>query len=332
MKAVSIKKPGNAAELIIEDREKPTAQNGELLVKVKATAINRTDIMKRENQQLQRPYPILGVEMAGVVEENNSLNKDFESGTRVASLVNEGSYAEYVTVPAERAIVLPDETSFAEGTAIPEVFLTAYQTLYWLGELKQGETVLIHAGGSGVGTAAIQLAKQLTDAKVITTAGSKDKLDFCKKLGADETINYKTEDFSKRVGEITDGKGVDLILDFIGASYWEKNLTSIKVDGRWILIGVLGGSTVGNVDLGALLGKRISLIGTLLTPRSDQYKAELTSEFAEKTLPLFKAEKIHPVVDRVFPFEEVADAHRYMEDNKNTGKIILSLEKEDRRD
>lgn len=332
MKAVSIKKPGNAAELIIEDREKPTAQNGELLVKVKATAINRTDIMKRENQQLQRPYPILGVEMAGVVEENNSLNKDFESGTRVASLVNEGSYAEYVTVPAERAIVLPDETSFAEGTAIPEVFLTAYQTLYWLGELKQGETVLIHAGGSGVGTAAIQLAKQLTNAKVITTAGSKDKLDFCKKLGADETINYNTEDFSKRVVEITDGKGVDLILDFIGASYWEKNLTSIKVDGRWILIGVLGGSTVENVDLGALLGKRISLIGTLLTPRSDQYKAELTSEFAEKTLPLFKAEKIHPVVDRVFPFEEVADAHRYMEDNKNTGKIILSLEKEDRRD
>lgn len=332
MKAVSIKKPGNAAELIIEDREKPTPRNGELLVKVKATAINRTDIMKRENQQLQRPYPILGVEMAGVVEENNSLNKDFEPGTRVASLVNEGSYAEYVTVPAERAIVMPDETSFAEGTAIPEVFLTAYQTLYWLGELKQGETVLIHAGGSGVGTAAIQLAKQLTDAKVITTAGSKEKLDFCKKLGADETINYNTEDFSKRVVEITDGKGVDLILDFIGASYWEKNLTSIKVDGRWILIGVLGGSTVGNVDLGALLGKRISLIGTLLTPRSDQYKAELTSEFAEKALPLFKAEKIHPVVDRVFPFEEVADAHRYMEDNKNTGKIILSLEKEDRRD
>lgn len=332
MKAVSIKKPGNAAELIIEDREKPTPRNGELLVKVKATAINRTDIMKRENQQLQRPYPILGVEMAGVVEENNSLNKDFEPGTRVASLVNEGSYAEYVTVPAERAIVMPDETSFAEGTAIPEVFLTAYQTLYWLGELKQGETVLIHAGGSGVGTAAIQLAKQLTNAKVITTAGSKDKLDFCKKLGADETINYNTEDFSKRVVEITDGKGVDLILDFIGASYWEKNLTSIKVDGRWILIGVLGGSTVENVDLGALLGKRISLIGTLLTPRSDQYKAELTSEFAEKTLPLFKAEKIHPVVDRVFPFEEVADAHRYMEDNKNTGKIILSLEKEDRRD
>lgn len=329
MKAVSVKKPGSAAELSIEERDKPTPQTGELLVKVKATAINRTDIMKRENQQLQQPYPILGVEMAGVVEENNSSNKSFAPGTRVASLVNEGSYAEYVTVPADRAIVLPDETSFAEGTAIPEVFLTAYQTLYWLGELKEGETVLIHAGGSGVGTAAIQLAKQLTGAKVITTAGSKDKLDFCKKLGADETINYKTEDFSERVLEMTDGKGVELILDFVGASYWEKNLTAIKIDGRWILIGVLGGSTVENVNLGALLGKRISLIGTLLTPRSDEYKAELTKEFTEKALALFKADKIQPVVDRIFPFEEVADAHRYMEDNKNTGKIILSLEKED---
>lgn len=332
MKAVSIKKPGSAAELTMDERKKPMPQEGELLVKVKATAINRTDIMKRENQQLQSPYPILGVEMAGVVEENNSSDKNFTPGTRVASLVNEGSYAEYVTVPAERAIVLPDEISFVEGTAIPEVFLTAYQTLYWLGELKQGETVLIHAGGSGVGTAAIQLAKQLTGAKVITTAGSAEKLDFCKKLGADETINYKTEDFSERVLELTDGKGVDLILDFIGASYWEKNLKSIKVDGRWILIGVLGGATVENVNLGALLGKRVSLIGTLLTPRSDEYKAELTHEFAEKALPLFAADKIHPIVDRVFPFEEAADAHRYMEDNKNTGKIILSLEKEDSRD
>ena len=332
MKVVSIKKPGSAAELIMEERAKPTPQKGELLVKVKATAINRTDIMKRENQRLKPPYPILGVEMAGVVEENNSSNKAFTPGTRVASLVNEGSYAEYVTVPAERAIVLPDETTFEEGTAIPEVFLTAYQTLYWLGELQQDETVLIHAGGSGVGTAAIQLAKQLTGAKVITTAGSAEKLNFCKRLGADETINYKTEDFSERVLEMTDGKGVDLILDFIGASYWEKNLKSIKVDGHWILIGVLGGATAENVNLGALLGKRVSLIGTLLTPRSDEYKAELTHAFAEKALPLFAADKIHPIVDRVFPFEEAADAHRYMEDNKNTGKIILSLEKVDSRD
>ncbi|MBM6616000.1 NAD(P)H-quinone oxidoreductase [Desemzia sp. RIT804] len=331
MKAVSINKPGSAAELIIEKREKPTPQNGELLIKVKATAINRTDIMKRENQQLQSPYPILGVEMAGVVEENNSSNTEFALGTRVASLVNNGSYAEYVTIPAERVIHLPDEISFEEGTAIPEVFLTAYQTLYWLGKLQQDETVLIHAGGSGVGTAAIQLAKQLTDAKVITTAGSAEKLDFCKQLGADETINYKTEDFSERVLEITDGEGVELILDFVGASYWEKNFKSIKVDGRWILIGTLGGSVVENVNIGSLLGKRVTLKATVLTPRSDGYKAELTREFVEKVLPLFKAGKIHPIIDRVFPFEEVAEAHRYMEDNKNTGKIILSLEKEDNR-
>ncbi|MER1955566.1 MAG: zinc-binding dehydrogenase, partial [Desemzia incerta] len=215
MKAVSIKQPGSAEELVIEEREKPVAREGELLVKVAASAINRTDILKRESKQLQPPYPILGVEMAGVVEENNSGNPDFAPGTRVASLVNDGSYAEYVTIPVERAIVLPDEFSFEEGTAIPEVFLTAYQTLYWLGELKEGETVLIHAGGSGVGTAAIQLAKVLTKATVITTAGSQEKLDFCKNLGADVTINYKTEDFSERVEELTQGRGVDLILDFV---------------------------------------------------------------------------------------------------------------------
>lgn len=327
MKAVSIKQPGSAEELVIEDREKPVAREGELLVKVAASAINRTDILKRESKQLQPPYPILGVEMAGVVEENNSGNPDFAPGTRVASLVNNGSYAEYVTIPVERAIVLPDEFSFEEGTAIPEVFLTAYQTLYWLGELKEGETVLIHAGGSGVGTAAIQLAKVLTKATVITTAGSQEKLDFCKSLGADAAINYKTEDFSERVEEVTQGRGVDLILDFVGASYWEKNFRSIKVDGRWIVIGTLGGAVIKEMNLWELMGKRITLKGTLLTARSDEYKAELTADFVKDALPHFKNKKIHPIIDRVFPFEEVQEAHRYMEANKNIGKIILSLDK-----
>lgn len=328
MKVVNIKQPGNAEQLIIEDREKPIAKEGELLVKVKATAINRTDTLTRENKQLEPPYPVLGVEMSGIVEENNSSNTAFSPGTRVAGLVNQGGYAEYAVIPANRAMVIPEGLSFEEGTAIPEVFLTAFQTMYWLGELKENETVLIHAGGSGVGTAAIQMAKKVTGAKVITTAGSAEKLAFCKELGADETINYKTEDFAERVQEITNGKGVDVILDFVGASYWDKNLKSIKTDGNWILIGVLGGATVENVNLGALLGKRISLKATLLTPRNDAYKAALTKDFAAKVLPFFEKKEIHPIVDRVFPFAEVADAHRHMEDNKNIGKIVVSLEKE----
>lgn len=327
MKVVSIKKPGNSKELEMQERPIPKPEMGQLLVKVKASAINRTDIMTRENRQLPEPYPILGIEVAGVVVENqDSSNNQLVPGTRVAGLVNHGGYAEYVVMPADRAIRIPDNMSFEEAAAIPEVFLTAYQTLYWLGELESEETVLIHAGASGVGTAAIQLAKKMTKAKVIVTAGSTEKLQFCKELGADKLINYKEEEFDQLVLEYTEQKGVDLILDFVGASYWEKNLNSLKTDGRWVVIGVLGGAVVENVNLGMLLQKRITLNGTLLTPRSDDYKAQLTNEFIENVLPYFEKGLIKPIVDIVFPLDEVAKAHQYMEENKNIGKIILKIE------
>ncbi|MGB7366330.1 NAD(P)H-quinone oxidoreductase [Carnobacterium jeotgali] len=327
MKVVSIKKPGNSKELEMQERPIPKPEMGQLLVKVKASAINRTDIMTRENRQLPEPYPILGIEVAGVVVENqDSSNNQLVPGTRVAGLVNHGGYAEYVVMPADRAIRIPDNMSFEEAAAIPEVFLTAYQTLYWLGELESEETVLIHAGASGVGTAAIQLAKKMTKAKVIVTAGSTEKLQFCKELGADKLINYKEEEFDQLVLEYTEQKGVDLILDFVGASYWEKNLNSLKTDGRWVVIGVLGGAVVENVNLGMLLQKRITLKGTLLTPRSDDYKAQLTNEFIENVLPYFEKGLIKPIVDIVFPLDEVAKAHQYMEENKNIGKIILKIE------
>lgn len=327
MRAVSINKPGDSKELDIQERPIPKPEKGQLLVKVKASAINRTDIMTRENKQLAEPYPILGIEVAGIVVENmDSSNSQLVPGTRVAGLVNHGGYAEYVVMPANRVIRIPDNMSFEEAAAIPEVFLTAYQTLYWLGELEPEETVLIHAGASGVGTAAIQLAKKMTKAKVIVTAGSNEKLQFCKELGADKLINYKEEEFDQIVLDYTEQKGVDLILDFVGASYWEKNLNSIKTDGRWIVIGVLGGAVVENVNLGILLQKRITLKGTLLTPRSDAYKAQLTNEFIENVLPYFEKGLIKPIVDIIFPLDEVAKAHQYMEENKNSGKIILKIE------
>lgn len=327
MRAISIKKPGDSGQLDIQERPVPKPESGQLLVKVKASAINRTDIMTRENRQLPEPYPILGVEVAGVVvESNSSSDNQWAPGTRVAGLVNHGGYAEYVVMPADRAIRIPGNMSDEAAAAIPEVFLTAYQTLYWLGELKPEETVLIHAGASGVGTAAIQMAKKMTKAKVIVTAGSSEKLQFCKELGADKLINYKEEEFDQIVLDYTEQKGVDLILDFIGASYWEKNLASIKTDGRWIVIGVLGGAVVENVNLGALLQKRITLKGTLLTPRSDAYKAQLTNEFVEHVMPYFDKEEIKPIVDSVFSLDDAAKAHQHMEENKNTGKIILKVE------
>jgi tumor protein p53-inducible protein 3 len=325
MKAVVVNQPGGAEQLQVEEVSKPSLGKGELLIKVKAAAINRTDIISREGKSGYMKNPILGVEVAGEVVDGGE-EATVPLGTRVMGLVNGGGYAEYAVMPTDRAMVIPDSLSYEEAAAIPEVFLTAFQTLFWLGELSDKETVLIHAGGSGVGTAAIQLASQLTNAKIITTAGSKEKLDYCRSLGADIGINYKEQDFAEEVLKETNGVGADVILDFIGASYWEKNLKSIAVDGRWVLIGMLGGSKVDEIDLMSLMGKRVHLKGTLLTPRSDDYKQELTNDFAKNALPLFKQGKLKAIVDRVFPMEETSEAHRHMEANKNIGKIIVAME------
>ncbi|MGJ3197417.1 NAD(P)H-quinone oxidoreductase [Peribacillus frigoritolerans] len=324
MKAVVVKEPGGAEQLLFKDFSKPVPGKGEILIKVKASAINRTDIVSREGKSGYMANPILGIEVSGEVVETGE-GANIQTGTRVMGLVNGGGYAQYALMPADRAMKIPDNLSFEEAAAIPEVFLTAYQTLFWLGELTDQETVLIHAGGSGVGTAAIQLVKKLTKAKIITTAGSKEKLDFCQSLGADICINYKEQSFDEEILKATNNQGVDVILDFIGASYWEKNLKSIKTDGRWVLIGILGGTVVEKVNLMELLLKRVQLKGTLLTPRSDEYKKELTEEFVKKAMPLFRKNEIKAIVDHVFPFEEVQRAHEHMEANKNVGKIILQV-------
>lgn len=331
MKAWTVKQPGGRDQLVQEERPVPTPGENEILIEVKAAGINRTDILTRENKGLSKPYPILGVEVSGVVKEAAASHPELKPGTRVTGLVNRGGYAEYVTMPADRAMVLPDAISFEEAAGISEVFLTAYQTLYWLGELKEKESVLIHAGGSGVGTAAIQLARQLSDAHIFTTAGKAEKLRTTKELGADVAINYKEEQFEERVLEATDGRGVDVILDFVGASYWEKNMKSAAIDARWVLIGTLGGTTVDQVSLLQLMQKRLSLKGTLLTPRSDAYKAELTQEFSEKAMPLFEDGRLKPIIHSVVPFDNLQEAHRQMEDNENTGKIILNVSDEMKR-
>ncbi len=325
MKAITVKQPGGADQLQITEHAKPDPKDGEILIKVKASAVNRTDIINRENGLGYLDNPILGVEVAGIVEKVGT-GSEIEVGTRVMGLVNGGGYAEYVVMPADRAMVIPEQLSFEEAAAIPEVFLTAYQTLFWIGQLRTNENVLIHAGGSGVGTAAIQLAKQIGQANVITTAGSEEKLDFCRSLGADICINYKEQNFDEEILNITKNQGVDLILDFIGSSYWSKNLSSIKVDGRWVLIGILGGANIENVNLMDLLSKRIQLTGTLLTPRSDEYKVALTTEFSAQTLDLFANNKLRPIVDQVFPFNQIQQAHEHMENNKNIGKIILKVD------
>lgn len=324
MKSVIVKKPGGYEQLEVVDMNIPKLNEGELLIKVHSAAVNRTDIITREGKVGYLENPILGVEISGVVTEING-KSSFSIGDRVMGLVNGGGYAEFAVMPSDRAIKVPDSLSFDEAAAIPEVFLTAYQTLFWLGKLKKHETVLIHAGASGVGTAAIQLAKHISDAKVIVTAGSKRKLDFCRELGADVLINYKEQSFDEEVLKATNSRGVDLILDFVGADYWNKNLASIKKEGRWVLIGILGGAEVEKVNLLSIMSKCIQFTGTLLTPRSNEYKALLTKEFSENIIPYFEDKKIKPIIDTKFSLEDIGKAHLHMEGNHNIGKIIINV-------
>ena len=326
MKAILVTEPGGTEQLQLVDVKKPIPTEEEVLIKVKASAVNRADIVKRLGKYPNQPKEniSLGLEASGVIEAVGSSTSKYKVGDEVCGLMAEGGYAEYAILREDLIIPKPENLSFIEAAAIPEVFMTAYQTLFWLGNLKKDEHVLIHAGGSGVGTAAIQLAKQ-AGAIVTVTAGSKEKLDFCKTLGADNLINYKEETFSDVILEKTKKQGVDLILDFIGASYWEMNMKSIAVDGRIVLIGLLGGARVENFNLNHILAKRVQITGTLLNPRINQYKAELVKDLIDSSLDLFISGELKPIVDSTYPLEDVGKAHDYMQASKNIGKIVLKV-------
>ncbi len=325
MNAIIIKQPGGADQLEIGTFPTPEPVENELLVKVKATALNRADIMQRQGHYPppEGASPILGLEMAGVVEAAGAACSRYTVGDRVCALLPGGGYAEYAVVPEALALPIPENLDYEQAAAIPEVFLTAYQCLLLIGRLQAGETVLIHAGASGVGTAAIQLARE-AGARVFVTAGSERKLAVCRELGAEVAINYTHGSFAPAVLDATGKRGVNLVLDFVGASYWEQNISALALDGRMVLIALLGGATVAQVNLGALLGKRIQLTATTLRSRSVEYKIQLTRDFAGFALPRFADGRVKPVIDRVFPWEQASEAHQYMEANRNIGKIVLS--------
>lgn len=319
MKAIKVDK--ETSNIHYTDVKKPSIENDELLVEVKASGVNRLDLIHRERLS----DVVLGVETAGVVVQAGD-QATAKVGDRVMGLTSTGGYADYAVISDKLAMPVPENLTFQQAAAIPEVFLTAFQTLYLLGKLDQGEKVLIHAGGSGVGTAAIQLARELSQAEIFTTAGSQEKLDFIKDLGATHTINYKKESFSDYVLKETEGQGVNLILDFIGADYYHDNIKSVAIDGRIVLIGTLSGGEVDGVDLQELLNKRIQLTGTLLSPRSLAYKQDLVDQFKEAALDLFKDQTLRPIINKVFPLTQAQEAHDYMKANKNIGKIILEPE------
>ena len=322
MKAILFDHPGPPEVLRYGEAPDPQPGVDELLVRVRATAVNRADLLQRRGgyPPPTGASPILGLELAGEVVSGAGA---WQPGDRVMAVVTGGGYAELAAVPAGVAIRIPDRLSFEEAAAIPEAFLTAYLNLFTLGRLESGETVLIHAGASGVGTAAIQLARA-AGARVLVTAGSEQKLALCRELGAEVTINYKQESFPDRVHEATAGQGANLVLDFVGAPYWEGNMAALARGGRLMIIGFLGGSR-GQLDLGPILAKSLTVAGTALRRTPLPQKSALAQAFAAFALPRFESGELRPVIDSVYPLEQASEAHRAMEANRNAGKIVLRV-------
>src|SRR6266498_3508222 len=306
MKAILFDQPGDPDVLRYGDAPDPQPGADELLVRVHATAVNRADLLQRRGGYAPPPgaSPILGLELAGEVVQPVG---EWRTGDRVMAVVTGGGYAEVAAVPAGLAMRIPERFSYQEAAAIPEAFLTAYLNLFTLGRLQPGEVALIHAGASGVGTAAIQLA-HAAGARAIVTAGSDEKLALCRELGAELAINYRSESFADRVQAATGGRGADVVLDFIGAPYWDSNMAALALGGRLMLIGFLGDSR-GQLDLGTIMGKSLTIAGTTLRRTPLPQKRALTQAFAEFALPRFARGELRPVTDRVMPLAQAAEAH-----------------------
>ncbi len=321
MKAIIFDQPGGPEVLRYGDAPDPVPGPDELLVRVRATAVNRADLLQRRGRYPPPPgaSPILGLELAGEVVKAAG---PWREGDRVMAVVTGGSYAELAVVPAGMALRIPEGMSFEEAAAVPEAFLTAYLNLFTLGRLQAGEAVLVHAGASGVGSAAIQLAKA-AQARVFATA-SAGKLALCRELGATEAFDYRTEPFAERVRAATDGRGVDVVLDFVGAPNWEANMAALAPYGRLMLIGFLGGSR-GTLDLGPVMNKSLTVTGTTLRRTPLPKKIALNEAFAAFALERFERGELRPVIDTVMPISSAASAHQRMEENLNAGKIVLRV-------
>ena len=325
MKAILIREFGGPEQLYLGEWEQPVPDPKEILVRVKATALNRADTLQRKGNY-PPPFgasPILGLEMAGVVEGIGAEVGQWKIGDKVCGLLAGGGYAEYVIIHESLAMPIPGDLSFEQAAAIPEVFLTAFQAMWWLAQVQAQEKILIHAGASGVGTAAIQLAK-LQEAEIYVTA-SAPKHQICLDLGAKYAIDYKTQDFEKVILESTNGQGVDVILDFIAAPYLQQNINSLTFDGRMVLLALMGGVKT-EVNLINVLRKRLRIQGSTLRARNLDYKIRLSQELQALAWPHFETGLLQPIVDSVYNWSQAAEAHAYMEANKNQGKIVLTVD------
>lgn len=325
MKAILFEEPGDPDVMYMGDTLKPVLQENQVLVKVMATALNRADTMQRMGNYPPPAgaSPILGLEMSGIVEEVSTGIDKFKVGDRVCALLDGGGYAQYVTVREEMLMKVPDTMSFKEAAAIPEVFLTAYQALVYHMDIQSDETILIHAGASGVGTAAIQIARER--GLYIFTTASKSKHEICSSLGAHHIIDYKSESY-KTVIYDSEKKAVDAVLDMIAGANFSDNLDVMKLDGRMVMLAALGGLHAVDTNVAQIVWKRLKLMGSTLRSRSLQYKIKLTTDFVTDYWQLFQEGTFKPMIHSVIHWSDVVGAHEMMERNENAGKIVMLVD------
>ena len=326
MKAVYVKEYGGVENLEIREVENPAKPEGsQILVNVKASALNRADLLQRRGfYPAPKGFPerILGLEFAGEVAETGEAVASYKVGDRVFGITAGGAQAEFLLTDESLLVEIPENLNFTQAAAVPEAFITAHDAVFTLGKLKENETLLIHAVGSGVGLAALQLAKA-KNIKTIGTSRTQDKLDKCKEYGLDlEILAGKETDFAEVIKE--KANGVDVVLDLVGASYLQQNLESLNLKGRLILVGTPGGSKA-ELNYSLVMSKRLKIIGTVLRSRSTEEKALATQAFAEEVVPLLKSGAVVPNVDRVFKMEEIQKAHEYLESDESFGKVVLEF-------
>jgi putative PIG3 family NAD(P)H quinone oxidoreductase len=325
MTAIAIPTPGAPEALVPQRRPMPKPGAGELLIKVAAAGVNRPDVLQRQGNYAPPPgaTDIPGLEIAGEVVASGGQAGPWKIGDKLCALVAGGGYAEYCVVPAPQCLPIPRGLDLIQAAAIPETFFTVWTNVFERGALKPGEVFLVHGGSSGIGTTAIQLAAQL-GSRVIATAGGADKAAACRSLGAERAVDYRTEDFVAVAMELTQGKGVNLILDMVAGDYFARNMKCLATEGRIVHIAYLRGNKV-ELDIGQLMMKRQTLTGSTLRPRSVAEKGAIANALKDRVWPLIEAGRVQPILYKTFPLVEAAAAHRLMESSIHIGKIVLTV-------
>lgn len=326
MTYVDLPSPGGPEKMVLARGPLPGIKPGDILIRVRASGVNRPDVLQRQGHYPPPPgaSPILGLEVAGEVVALGEGAEGFTIGDKVCGLANGGGYAEFCALPATQALPWPRGYDAARAAALPETFFTVWANVFQMADLMEGEKILVHGGSSGIGTTAIQLARAF-GAEVFVTAGAKDKCDACVSLGARRAINYREEDFKAVILEETGGYGVDVILDMVGAPYFDRNIASLAKDGRLSIIAFLGGATVEKANIAPILAKRLHVMGSAMRPRTAVEKEAIRDDLLDNVWPLLDEGDVHPVMHAVVPFSNVAEAHRLMEAGDHIGKIVMAF-------